>query len=98
MPQGCGTWPAIWEVIEPQWPNGGETDILEGVNDQGPNAATLHTGSGCVMPAVREHTGTPTQRDCDANINGNTGCGVRMNSPVSYGPEFNRAGGGWCVD
>lgn len=24
----------------------GEVDILEGVNDQGPNAATLHTGPG----------------------------------------------------
>ncbi|KAG6816368.1 hypothetical protein H0H87_006641 [Tephrocybe sp. NHM501043] len=27
-------------------PNGGEIDILEGVNDQGPNAATLHTSPG----------------------------------------------------
>lgn len=36
----------------------GEIDIVEGVNDQGPNAATLHTGSGCTMPTSgRTETG-----------------------------------------
>ncbi|EIN09353.1 glycoside hydrolase family 16 protein [Punctularia strigosozonata HHB-11173 SS5] len=50
MPQGCGTWPAIWEV-GPNWPNEGEVDILEGVNDVGPNQATLHTGAGYTMPS-----------------------------------------------
>lgn len=28
MPQGCGTWPAAWEVNEEIWPNGGEVDIV----------------------------------------------------------------------
>lgn len=23
MPQGCGTWPSIWETDETTWPNGG---------------------------------------------------------------------------
>ena len=31
--------------------------MLEGVNDQGPNAMTLHTTSGCTMPEERDMTG-----------------------------------------
>ena len=30
----------------------GEVDILEGVNDQVPNASSLHTGSGNVSPSL----------------------------------------------
>ena len=57
MPQGCGTWPAIWEVREDGWPNYGEVDILEGVNDVSPNSVTLHTTAGCTMPANVAQTG-----------------------------------------
>lgn len=39
------TWPAIWEVGA-NWPNQGEIDIVEGVNDVSPNAAVLHTATG----------------------------------------------------
>ena len=28
MPQGCGTWPAAWEVNEENWPGQGEVDIV----------------------------------------------------------------------
>ncbi|KAJ7097211.1 glycoside hydrolase family 16 protein [Mycena belliarum] len=97
MPQGCGTWPAIWETDEASWPRGGEVDIVEGVNDDGANAVTLHTAPGCTMPAQRTETGTPGQLSCDTALNGNAGCGVRLasSSPASYGPAFNAAGGGW---
>ncbi|KAG6917639.1 hypothetical protein DXG01_001746 [Tephrocybe rancida] len=95
MPQGCGTWPAIWETDESNWPNGGEIDIVEGVNDQGPNAVTLHTSSGCTMPSSRDQTGTSSQLDCNTAVNGNAGCGVRVPGSVSYGPAFNNNGGGW---
>ncbi|RXW14480.1 hypothetical protein EST38_g11373 [Candolleomyces aberdarensis] len=96
MPQGCGTWPAVWEVDPFNWPFGGEFDILEGVNDEGPNAATLHTGPGCVMPANRGgQLGTQVLENCDATINSNIGCPVKFNTPQSYGPSFNQNGGGW---
>ncbi|KAF8679935.1 glycoside hydrolase family 16 protein [Rhizoctonia solani] len=50
MPQGCGSWPAYWTTNTVNWPQAGEIDIIEGVNDQGPNAATLHTTPGCTQP------------------------------------------------
>ncbi|KAF5313916.1 hypothetical protein D9619_013047 [Psilocybe cf. subviscida] len=95
MPQGCGTWPAIWETQGANWPEGGEVDIVEGVNDVGPNAATLHTTEGCTMPATRRMTGTAGQNDCNWLTNFNTGCTVKMDSSLSYGPSFNENGGGW---
>ncbi|TEB24541.1 endo-1,3(4)-beta-glucanase [Coprinellus micaceus] len=96
MPQGCGTWPAVWEVDPTNWPNGGELDILEGANDNGPNAATLHTSPGCTMPSARGGMlGKQVEENCDANINNNVGCPVKFDSDLSYGPKFNNNGGGW---
>ncbi|KAF7968484.1 hypothetical protein HWV62_30473 [Athelia sp. TMB] len=80
MPEGCGTWPAIWEVNEANWPGAGEIDIVEGVNNVTPNQSTLQTTVGT---------------DCNANDNGNAGCGVKSVDQASYGPAFNNAGGGW---
>ncbi|KAF8982531.1 concanavalin A-like lectin/glucanase domain-containing protein, partial [Cyathus striatus] len=94
MPQGCGTWPAVWETQESNWPYGGEVDIVEGVNDQPPNSITLHTSTGCTMPVKREQTGTATQLDCDVLVNYNAGCGVQTQTTESYGPSFNEIGGG----
>ncbi|TFK73373.1 laminarinase [Pluteus cervinus] len=96
MPQGCGTWPAIW-TVGGNWPNQGEIDILEGVNDQGPNQATLHTNAGCTMPASRSQSGNAVQNNCDVAATGNAGCGVQINDSRSYGPAFNNAGGGWLA-
>ncbi|KAI0030483.1 endo-beta-glucanase [Vararia minispora EC-137] len=93
MPKGCGTWPAIWEV-GPDWPNGGEVDIIEGTNDI-PNQATLHTSSGCTMPALRDHEGTSLTNDCASNANSNTGCGVLFSRNNSYGHSFNLIEGGF---
>ncbi|KAI9433326.1 endo-beta-glucanase [Lactarius indigo] len=94
MPQGCGTWPAIWENGA-NWPAGGEIDIVEGVNDQGSNLVTLHTTPGCTMPASRAMTGSHTGLDCNTAANGNAGCGAHVTDGNSYGPSFNANGGGW---
>ncbi|KAJ7058189.1 glycoside hydrolase family 16 protein [Mycena amicta] len=95
MPEGCGTWPALWETDEADWPRGGEVDIIEGVNNVGPNQITLHTSPGCTMPASRTQTGTSLQLDCNTAVNGNAGCGVHAPTAASYGPTFNAGGGGW---
>ncbi|KAI5122150.1 hypothetical protein M0805_000797 [Coniferiporia weirii] len=96
MPQGCGTWPAVWETLEDGWPAGGEIDIVEGVNDVVPNQSTLHTSPNCTMPTSGlKQTGTTALNNCDTNVNGNSGCGVQNNKPNNYGPGFNAAGGGW---
>jgi hypothetical protein len=34
MPFGCATWPAYWSYGVGNWPDGGEIDVLEGVNKQ----------------------------------------------------------------
>ncbi|RDX45720.1 laminarinase [Lentinus brumalis] len=94
MPQGCATWPAVWEVGA-DWPNQGEIDILEGVNDVAPNQATLHTNAGCTMPDGRSQTGNSVGNNCDVAATGNSGCGVQATSANSYGPGFNSAGGGF---
>ncbi|TEB24537.1 hypothetical protein FA13DRAFT_1739094 [Coprinellus micaceus] len=97
MPEGCGTWPAVWEVGD-NWPHGGEIDILEGVNNIGPNAATLHTGANCAMDANRsgQKGEQAKNNDCDVSAGrSNLGCSVRMRDARSYGTPFNKAGGGY---
>nr|VWO94479.1 Mixed-linked glucanase [Ganoderma boninense] len=93
MPQGCSTWPAIWEV-GPDWPAGGEIDIVEGNNDKGPNQSTLHTVPGCTMPSSRNQSGTIIGDDCYTN-SATYGCGVMAPRTSSFGPSFNAVGGGW---
>jgi len=97
MPYGCGTWPAFW-TCGPGWPNGGEIDIIEGVNQQAKNAMTLHTSNGCTMSGVaRKETGQAQNLDCwvsDPKQSNNAGCGVTSASTQSYGQGFNNNGGG----
>ena len=47
------------------------------------------------MPASRKMTGTSLGDDCDVAATGNGGCGVSSTDPRSYGPAFNKAGGGF---
>ncbi|EPQ26101.1 uncharacterized protein PFL1_06309 [Pseudozyma flocculosa PF-1] len=94
MPQGCGTWPAFWTCTTDRWPAGGEIDILEGANDQGPrNLASLHTLHGChITPGTSElHTGVTDKSDCSYQ----PGCSVRFSEDNTFGPGFNQNGGGW---
>ena len=97
MPTGCGTWPAFW-MVGPNWPNGGEIDILEGVNDQTNNAMTLHTGPDCkIGPDTSIFAGEVTTPNCDVeakNQSKNAGCSIENPSKESYGTGLNAIGGG----
>lgn len=96
MPEGCGTWPAIWETKERGWPASGEIDILEGANNVVPNQSTLHTSHNCSMPNNTIQSGTFTTTNCDASVAYNIGCAVKLTEDNnSFGPRFNNIGGGW---
>jgi len=93
MPTGCGTWPAWW-LVGPNWPSGGEIDIIEGVNKLTVDQSTLHTNTGCVMTS--ENSSLFTGKWASKNCLGNNGCGI-VGSANSYGAPFNAAGGGVYV-
>ncbi|CAF9918794.1 hypothetical protein IMSHALPRED_004417 [Imshaugia aleurites] len=100
MPGGiCGTWPAFW-MVGPNWPNDGEIDIIEGVNDNANNAMTLHTADGCSITNDGDFTGTLTTSNCYVyapNQSSNAGCDIQDQSTDSYGTDFNSNGGGIIV-
>jgi len=98
MPVGCSTWPAVW-TVGGNWPNQGEIDLLEGVN-QGPNAKggnqiTMHTGPGCSIDKSAAITGKLTDHlSCASSGADNSGCATLDSDPASFGNAFNKNGGG----
>ncbi|KAI0825215.1 concanavalin A-like lectin/glucanase domain-containing protein [Trametes gibbosa] len=101
VPTGCATWPAFWSN-GPNWPAGGEIDILEGVNDNADNQATIHTAHGCTIPssdpATLKISGTVVGgTNCAAAETGNAGCGMTATQSNTYGVGFNNNGGGRAV-
>ncbi|RAR04643.1 glycoside hydrolase family 16 protein [Stemphylium lycopersici] len=57
-PSECGVWPALWLLSSSEdWPEGGEIDLVEGVNDYETNSVTLHTSKGCMVDNTTTHTG-----------------------------------------
>ncbi|QIW96726.1 hypothetical protein AMS68_002244 [Peltaster fructicola] len=96
MPGGiCGTWPAFWTLGD-DWPNHGEIDIIEGVNEGTTNLASLHTAQGCNITKATM-TGSISTSDCwvsDPNQSSNSGCAITTTNTTSYGAGFNANGGG----
>lgn len=93
-PYGCGTWPALWLTDPSHWPEHGEIDVMEAVNqaDEG-NQMTLHTTDGCSMNVRRKQQGQTLDKNCDHDANDNAGCGVRGDGD-SIGAGFNQDEGG----
>ncbi|KAI0311482.1 glycoside hydrolase family 16 protein [Amylostereum chailletii] len=101
MPTGCGTWPAFWAVGD-NWPNGGEIDIIEGVNLKDSNQLTLHAGSGSncttdtnpgLVNGVAPFLANIGNLECLSSPESNTGCTFFDNDPNSFGTGFNDVGG-----
>ncbi|KAJ6619871.1 glycoside hydrolase family 16 protein [Mycena sp. CBHHK59/15] len=96
MPHGPTVWPAYW-TVGPNWPNGGEIDIMEGVGDSTTNQMTLHTSAGCSLSTsvANQFSGKHTSTTNCASGNGNNnGCGITDSSPHVYGHNFNMVAGG----
>ncbi|KAI0274330.1 hypothetical protein BGY98DRAFT_935936 [Russula aff. rugulosa BPL654] len=83
--------PTILELGDKSWPDGGETDIVEDVNDQDPNGSTLHTSPRCTMrlDRVDSETGYPTGLDYNAytDMDPNTGSNPNTDFGVQYAME-----------
>ncbi|KAJ7782005.1 glycoside hydrolase family 16 protein [Mycena maculata] len=96
MPHGPTVWPAFW-AVGPNWPAGGEIDILEGVGDSTTNQMTLHTSSGCTFDTndLSAFSGAHTSTtNCLSGATSNNGCGVTDSSANVYGHNFNMVAGG----
>ena len=93
MPTGCGVWPAFWTSTGDQWPEGGEIDIIEGVNGKGPNLSSLHTAKNCSIDARfnSSQLGNLERTDCAFQ----PGCASKYNDRLSFGHAFNNNGGGY---
>lgn len=99
MPTGCGTWPAFWMYGEDApahvWPDYGEYDIIEGVNEDNIVKSTLHTKKGCDqshnVKEKSDFTGSWVFKNCDVG----SGFGCQQVGPEgSFGNSLNRNGGG----
>ncbi|KAF8202300.1 glycoside hydrolase family 16 protein [Pholiota molesta] len=89
-------WPAYWSV-GPNWPAGGEIDVLEGVHDQKANQYTLHTSTGCeIGPTVGKTTALSSilNDQCASSGTDNRGCGFLDPDDQTYGHQFNLLAGG----
>ncbi|KAL0059167.1 hypothetical protein AAF712_014139 [Marasmius tenuissimus] len=93
IPFGCSVWPAFW-TKGPKWPDNGEIDIIEGINNMAANQMALHSTPGCFLPTQGMQTGKTLVTDCSTDA----GCTVGELIPNSYGPGFAAAGGGvWAT-
>ncbi|KAE9388683.1 hypothetical protein BT96DRAFT_1073032 [Gymnopus androsaceus JB14] len=91
IPYGCSVWPSFWMLgTNIPWPNSGEIDIIEAINNLASNQYALHTTPGCFLASNTVQTGIITENDCSTG----QGCVVQETKPNSFGSGFAEAGGG----
>lgn len=99
FPYGCSVWSSFWSWNEgagESWPDGGEIDIFEAINQAPRSQMGLHTLAGCTQPeGVQQLSSEVRTRDCAGD--NNSGCIVANTDAASYGPPLNSVGGGIYV-
>ncbi|KAF8269396.1 glycoside hydrolase family 16 protein [Lactarius quietus] len=96
VPYGCSVWPAFWSQAH-GWPVGGEIDTFEAVNLVANSEVSLHTEPGCTIAKSTQTSTIINTTDCSYLANSNSGCGIAVPDPKSYGAAFAAAGGGVFV-
>jgi len=65
----CGTWPAFWSVSHDNYPQWGEIDMLENINEETQSLNVLHTSPGCTVAGnqggVARQSGNQASYNCD---------------------------------
>lgn len=90
MPHGCGVWPAYW-LVGPDWPNSGEIDIIENIQEASVDISSLHTSANCNLANTGAFSGSAGSTvSCERQ----PGCGITAQAGTSFGIPFNNAGGG----
>ncbi|KAH8600699.1 concanavalin A-like lectin/glucanase domain-containing protein [Bisporella sp. PMI_857] len=105
--QACGIWPAFWTVSHDNYPQWGEIDIYENINENSKSLNVLHTNAGYTLAGnqgATRMTGTVNSYNCDDQATtgpyGTTQSvyqGCAATAPGPYGTEFNANGGGVVV-
>ncbi|KAF7954401.1 hypothetical protein EAE96_005523 [Botrytis aclada] len=101
----CGTLPAFWTVNATNYPQYGEIDILENINEKTVSLQTLHTEEGCYISGNQYSTqlkDNVTTYNCDDSATSSifgaqdatSACSGTNPDPNSYGTTFNSNGGG----
>lgn len=91
----CGSWPAFWMLGSGTWPDNGEIDIIEGINNNTADQMSIHSKEGCnVTVGQYGQLGTSGSISNCGYAGGYDGCTVYSSSQKSYGTGFNKAGGG----
>jgi hypothetical protein len=78
-----------------KWPDTGEIDIVEGVNEYTKNTMSVHTNEGCSMNESKVKNSKMVKTgatNCNA-ITDIEACGVSLDSITSFGPGSNKARG-----
>ncbi|RPD73260.1 glycoside hydrolase family 16 protein, partial [Lentinus tigrinus ALCF2SS1-7] len=95
MPHGCSVWPAYWSLgAGADWPNGGEIDIIEGVNEQLQNQITLHSGADCTLDKAADALSNKLGLTCTSSNGNNAGCAYQQKENNTFGHLFNMQAGG----